>query len=62
MGSTNDKESVNTYKPGNKVLYKCNDDKLKTGTIISIGSFAKIKDSNTNIIQFDSLNIVSGHL
>ena len=58
MGLTNDKESWGTFHPGNKVSYQLNDDKLRTGTIISIGSLAKIKGLNTKMIRFVPLKNV----
>ena len=51
MGLTNDKEGLNTFYKGDKVIYILNEYIIRTGTIISTASLAKIKYSLTNIIH-----------
>ena len=59
MGSTNDKESCNTFHKKDAVSYQLNDDnELRTGVIISIGKIVKIKETLTNKIHFAPINKV----
>ena len=61
MGSINDTEMCcSAYTPGDKVVYISYGDKLKTGTIISVGSRVKIRDNITNRVQSVSFNKVAG--
>ena len=58
MGSTNDKESCNTFHKKDAVSYQLNDDEIRTGIIISTGNHVKIKESLTNIIHIAPINKV----
>ena len=61
MGSINDTEMCyRAYIPGDKVVYRSYGDKLKTGTIISVGSRVKIRDNITDKVQSVSFNKVAG--
>ena len=60
MGSINDTEMRwSTYKPGDKVVYKSYD-KLKVGTVTSVGSSVKISDIMTDKVQSVPFSKVSG--
>ena len=61
MGSINDTEMYwSAYTLGDKVVYKSYGDKLKIGTIISVGSRVKIRDNMTDRVQSVSFNKVAG--
>ena len=61
MGSINDTEMRwSTYKPEDKVVYKSFGDKLKVGTVTSVGSSVKISDIMTDNVRSDPFHKVIG--